>query len=268
MAEILSGAIGTGISRRARGVIDERSAVRMRHYSAEQGTIDRMGSSVESIASRAGGTGARVPLTPAGIQPDVTDKRLLRGARTRGTVLRRAVDIASLEGLDGVSFGRLAVDTGLSKAGIQTLFKTKETLQLATVEFAREMFIDAVIRPARAAPAGIARLRALLDHWVVYAETPLFAGGCFRVANLAEFDSRPGPVHDALFHDQREWREVIATELRKAVASGEVVGLDIDLTVFQIDALLCAANTALQSGDTEAVGKARRIIDGLLATSR
>ncbi|WP_326655914.1 TetR/AcrR family transcriptional regulator [Streptomyces sp. NBC_00385] len=181
-------------------------------------------------------------------------------------MLRRAVDIASLEGLGGVSFGRLAVDTGLSKAGIQTLFRTKETLQLATVEFAREMFIDAVIRPARTAPAGIARLRALLDRWVVYAETPLFAGGCFRVANLAEFDSRAGPVHDALFHDQREWREVLAAELRKAVESGELAGLDVELTVFQIDALLCAANTALQSGDAEAVGKARRIIDGLMTT--
>lgn len=227
-----------------------------------------MGSSGESIASRTGGAGSCVSLASEGIQSEVTDKRLLRGARTRRTVLLRAVDIASLEGLGGVSFGRLAVDTGLSKAGIQTLFKTKEALQLATVEFAREMFIGAVIRPARAAPAGVARLRALLDRWVIYAETPLFAGGCFRVANLAEFDSRPGPVHDALFHDQREWREVIATELRKAVESGEVAGLDVELTVFQIDALLCAANTGLQSGDAEAVGKARRIIDGLLETSR
>jgi AcrR family transcriptional regulator len=227
-----------------------------------------MGSAAESIGSRVGDTGSRVPLSPEGIQPEITDKRLLRGAQTRKTVLRRAVDIASLEGLGGVSFGRLAVDTGLSKAGIQTLFKTKETLQLAAVEFAREMFIGAVIRPARAAPAGVARLCALLDHWAVYAETPLFAGGCFRVANLAEFDSRPGPVHDALFHDQREWREVIATELRQAVDRGDVAELDVELTVFQIDALLCAANTALQSGDTEAVSKARRIIDGLLAAPR
>lgn len=235
----------------------------------EQATIDRTGSAEEPTSSRAGEAASRLShLASEGIQSEVTDKRLLRGARTRGTVLRRAVDIASLEGLGGVSFGRLAADTGHSKAGIQTLFKTKESLQLATVEFAREMFIDAVIRPARTAPAGIPRLRALLDHWVVYAETPLFEGGCFRVANLAEFDSREGPVHDALFHDQREWREVIATELRKAVESGEVAELDVELTVFQIDALLCAANTALQSGDAEAVGKARHIIDGLLEAPR
>jgi AcrR family transcriptional regulator len=180
-------------------------------------------------------------------------------------VLRQAVDIASLEGLGGVSFGRLAVDTGLSKAGIQTLFKTKEALQLAAVEFAREMFIDAVIRPASPAPHGVARLRALLDHWIVYAETPLFAGGCFRAANLAEFDSRQGPVRDALFRDQEEWREVIATELRHAADAGEIAERDVDLAVFQIDALLCAANTALRTGDEDAVNKVRRIVDGLLA---
>ncbi|MEV0782522.1 hypothetical protein AB0I52_05945 [Streptomyces sp. NPDC050423] len=102
----------------------------------------------------------------------------------------------------------------------------------------------------------------------MYAETPLFAGGCFRVANPAEFDSRPGPVHDALFHDQQEWREVIAAELRHALDSGEIAELDVELTVFQIDALLCAANTSLQAGDVGAVSKARRVIGGLLAAPR
>lgn len=196
---------------------------------------------------------------------DVTDKRFLRGARTRKVVLQRAVDIASLDGLEGISFGRLATDTGLSKAGIQTLFKTKEALQLAVIDYAREMFVDNVIRPARSAPRGVPRLRALLDEWVAYASTPLFEGGCFRAANLAEFDSRTGPVHDALFRDQQEWLEVIAGELRHAIDIGEIADLDVELAVFQIDALLCAANTALRLGDDSAVGKVRRIIEGLLA---
>ncbi|MFE2528463.1 TetR/AcrR family transcriptional regulator [Streptomyces sp. NPDC059382] len=225
-----------------------------------------MGSATEPVTSPSSGPGSSALLPQE--QTEVTDKRLLRGARTRKIVLRQAVDVASLEGLGSVSFGRLALDTGLSKAGIQTLFKTKEILQLSAVEFARGLFIDAVIRPAKSAPHGVARLRALLDHWIVYAETPLFAGGCFRAANLAEFDSRPGPVRDALFHDQREWREVIAVELRHAVESGEIAELDIELSVFQIDALLCAANTAFQTGDAEAVGKARRIIEGLLVPPR
>lgn len=195
---------------------------------------------------------------------DVIDKRLLRGARTRKLVLKRAVDIASLDGLEGVSFGRLAADTGLSKAGIQTLFKTKETLQLAAVDYAREIFVDNVVQPARSAPRGVARLRALLDQWVVYVSTPVCEGGCFRAANLAAFDSRTGPVHDALFRDQRAWLDVLSGELRYAVDIGEIADLDVELATFQIDALLCAANTALRTGDDTAVDKVRRIISGLL----
>lgn len=103
---------------------------------------------------------------------EITDKRLLRGARTRQIVLGRAVDIASLENLESLSFGRLAMDVGLSKAGIQTLFRTKETLQLATVDHARRMFIDAVVRPAQSKPHGAQRLRELIDRWIDYAEAP------------------------------------------------------------------------------------------------
>ncbi|MFD0392323.1 TetR/AcrR family transcriptional regulator [Streptomyces nogalater] len=194
----------------------------------------------------------------------ITDKRLLKGARTRETALRRAVDIASLDGLDDVSFGRLATDTGMSKAGIQTLFRSKEVLQLATIEYAREMFIDAVIRPARDAAPGAARLRSLIEHWIAYASTPLFEGGCFRVANMARFDSRPGPIRDALLRHQREWLDTIGKELRGAVGSHEIAELDIDLAVFQIDSVLCAANTALRLGDEDVVAKVRRTVDDLL----
>ncbi|URN13537.1 TetR/AcrR family transcriptional regulator [Streptomyces radiopugnans] len=194
----------------------------------------------------------------------ITDKRLLRGARTRETVLRRAVDIASLEGLDNVSFGRLATDTGMSKAGIQTLFRTKETLQLATLGHARDMFIDAVIRPSRTAPPGVERLRSLVEHWITYAETPLFEGGCLLVANIAHFDSKPGPIRDALFRNQQEWLDTIERELRYAVACHEITEIDVDLAVFQIDAALRAANTALRLGDDDVVAKVRRTVENLL----
>jgi len=198
-------------------------------------------------------------------EAEITDRRLLRGARTRQIVLRRAVDLASLEGLVGLSFGRLASDTGLSKAGVQTMFKTKEILQVATVDHAREMFIDAVINPIRSTGHGVPRLRAMVDRWIVYAETPLFEGGCFRAANLADYDSRPGPVRDALFRDRDEWLAFIAGEVRHAVVAGEIPDTDPDLTAFVVDAVLCAANTALRAGDPEVTDKIRRFVDATLA---
>ncbi|WP_378738528.1 TetR/AcrR family transcriptional regulator [Nocardia brasiliensis] len=195
---------------------------------------------------------------------EITDKRLLRGAKTRQTVLRHAVDIASLDGLAGLSFGGLATEAGLSKAGIQTLFKTKEALQLAAIDYAREMFVEAVIEPARCAPRGVARLRALIESWLAYAEGPLFAGGCFWVANAPEQDSRPGPVRDAVFRDRRAWVHTLERELRHAVTAGEIAELDAGLAAFQIDAVLCATNTALRIGDEAAMHRARRIVEGFL----
>ena len=47
----------------------------------------------------------------------------------------------------------------MSKSGLYAHFGSKEELQLATVETAREIFDEMVVDPARAAPPGLARLR-------------------------------------------------------------------------------------------------------------
>ncbi|QKV97478.1 TetR/AcrR family transcriptional regulator [Streptomyces sp. NA02950] len=198
----------------------------------------------------------------------MADQRLVRGARARRRIARHAVDIASLEGLDGLSIGRLAADLGLSKSGIQTLFKTKENVQLAAAESAREAFVEAVIRPAQVAPPGAARLRALTERWISYAETPLFAGGCFWAANLPGFDSRPGRIRDVLLLHRRTWLALLSGELRHAVDTAEIAELDPELTAFQVDAVLTAVNTALRLGDPDAVSKARRVVDGFLTPRR
>jgi AcrR family transcriptional regulator len=192
------------------------------------------------------------------------DRRLLRGARSRQAILRHAVDVASLDGLDGLSFGRLATDLGLSKSGIQTLFGTKQKLQAAAVRTAAEVFEEAVIRPTRTQPQGAARLRALIDRWIAYAEEPLFPGGCFWAANLPVFDSRPGPVGERLARQQHAWRALIAAELRHAVDAEEIRALDTDLTAFQIEAVLTATNTALRLGEPNAVDRLRRVTQQFL----
>ena len=122
-----------------------------------------------------------------------------------------------------------------------------------------------VIRPALATPHGAARLRALIDRWIGYAEAPLFPGGCFWAANLADFDSRPGQVRDTLIGHQRDWRRLIAAELRHAADTGDIADLDADLVAFQIDAVLIAANTALRLGDSAAMDKVRRVVERFLA---
>ncbi|HEX6361006.1 TetR family transcriptional regulator C-terminal domain-containing protein [Actinophytocola sp.] len=193
-----------------------------------------------------------------------TDGRLLRGARSRQTILKHAVDLASHDGLFGLSFGRLASDLEVGKSSVQTLFGSKQKLLLETIETAAAAFQDAVVKPALQAPRGLTRLRAMIDAWIVYAEEPLFYGGCFWAANLADFDDRPGPVHDALFRHRRAWRDGLTAEVRHAIDSGDLTDRDPDLTSFQLEAVLLATNTALRLGEKGAVWRARYAIDALL----
>ena len=126
--------------------------------------------------------------------------QMIRAAESR---LSAALDEASRgrSSSSSLLLRQLATDLGISKSGVQALFGSKENLQLAAVEVARETFLAEVVGPASAAPRGLARLRALVESWISYAESPLYPGGCFRAANLPEFDSRPGPVRDALARD-------------------------------------------------------------------
>jgi AcrR family transcriptional regulator len=58
----------------------------------------------------------------------IYDGRLRRGAKRRAAVRVHAVEVASAEGLEGVTIGRLAVDLGISKGHLTELFPSKQAL--------------------------------------------------------------------------------------------------------------------------------------------
>lgn len=171
------------------------------------------------------------------------DRRRLRGDASRRAILRRAVDEASLVGLDGLTIGSLAADIGISKSNVATLFGSKLDLQLATIEAAREIFIDAVIVPGLAAPHGLARLWAIVDAWLVYSESRIFAGGCFFRAVSADASSKDDAARALLVEIDNEWAEFLTRAVRESAA--ELPGLalaDAETLAFEITALLDAAN--------------------------
>ena len=65
------------------------------------------------------------------IAEEVQDGRKLRGDRTKRAILAKAVDLASVEGLEGLSIGRLASELGVSKSGLFAHFGSKLELQMA-----------------------------------------------------------------------------------------------------------------------------------------
>ena len=133
----------------------------------------------------------------------------MKGERTRQSILDRAVDLASIEGLGGLTIGRLAEELGMSKSGLFAHFGSKEELQLATIESARERFIEHAFRPALKAERGYPRLMAIARAWLAYVKREVFPGGCFFAAASFEFDGRPGLVRDAIASMMNTWIESI-----------------------------------------------------------
>ena len=181
-----------------------------------------------------------------------------KGATTRAAILERAVDLASVEGLEGLTIGRLAAELKMSKSGLFAHFGSKQELQLATVAAAAERFRTAVVEPALAAPRGAPRLRAMAEGY--FDHIALYSGGCFWGATSAEYDDRPGPVRDAIATALDAWLAALTAN------AGDAGGADPDRFAFEVYAVVMAANARYRlSGDERVFGYARDALARLTA---
>jgi AcrR family transcriptional regulator len=193
--------------------------------------------------------------------------RRAKANRTRAEILSVAVDIASAEGLEGLSIGRLATELRMSKTGIFAHFGSKEHLQLATVGAAKQIFLEQVVKPGLTAPRGLPRLRVMLESWLGYVERIVFRGGCFFAAASAEFDSRPGKVRDEIALLTRAWLNALQAEVafarRKKQMKASVVSSQL---AFELHAYVQEANWAFKLfDDKSAFLRARQAIAERLA---
>jgi AcrR family transcriptional regulator len=185
------------------------------------------------------------------------DPQPAKGARTRASILDRAVDLASAEGLEGLTIGRLASDLRMSKSGLFGHFGSKQELQLATVGAAAERFTARVIEPALELPDGAPRLRAMAERYLDQLQD--YSGGCFWAATSAEYDDRPGPVRDAIAAALDAW-------LRELERQARIAGVeDPERFAFELFSLVMGANWRYRlSGDPQVFAYARGAIDRLL----
>jgi len=182
-----------------------------------------------------------------------------RGAATRAAILELAVDLASAEGLEGVTIGRLAADLEMSKSGLFAHFGSKQELQLAAVDMAARRFAAAVIEPALTAPEGAPRLRSIADAYLAHLDRDAYSGGCFWAATSVEYDDRPGPVRDAIAAALDAWLGELERQARIAEATEPAQ------FAFELYAVVMAANSRYRlSGDRAAFEHARQAIDRLL----
>jgi AcrR family transcriptional regulator len=187
------------------------------------------------------------------------DGRLLRGDQTRRSVLRRSVDIASVDGLEGLSIGRLATELGISKSGLFAHFGSKEELQLATIDAAQAIFEELVIEPAEAEPAGVPRLRAYVERFLDHVEEGVFPGGCFFISAMGELDAQPGPVRDGAMAFSGHWMELLAGQVAAAQAAGDLdPAADPAQLAFELNAYMVLGNMQfVATGDPSALQRVR-----------
>lgn len=166
------------------------------------------------------------------------------GVRTRSAIVRAAADLASAEGLDGLSIGRLASELAMSKSGLIAHFGSKQDLQLAAIEEARQRYVQEVIAPALGTDSGITRLHALCEAFLSYIERRVFPGGCFFASAMAEFDGKaPGPVRDRIAECQREWMNTLERAAQEAKARKQLpLSSDPQQLAFELEGALLTAN--------------------------
>jgi AcrR family transcriptional regulator len=190
-----------------------------------------------------------------------------KGEETRQAILTRAFEIAKMVGLSGLSIGRLAEETGLSKSGLFAHFGSKEALEVAVVEEGARQFVQFVRAPALRRPRGEPRIRALFDRWILWGQQP---GGCFFVGAIAELDDRSGPPRDALVQTCKDWLDTLATAARITVNEGHFRSdLDPDQFAFEVYSIMLGFHAYQKFlREPASLDRARGSLDRLLAGAR
>ena len=184
------------------------------------------------------------------------------GERTRSAILRAAVSLATVEGLEGLSIGHLAAAIGMSKSGLYAHFGSKQELQLAAVEEAERIFDDEIIQPALAARPGVAQLAAVCEAYLGYLQRRVFPGGCFFAVTALEMGTRPGPVRERVAAMQSWFAALLRGFAATALEQHELPAReDPDRLAFELHAILLAADAKfVLQDDPTVLDLARQVV--------
>jgi AcrR family transcriptional regulator len=193
-----------------------------------------------------------------------------KGDATRSRIVETALRAASVDGIEGITLGKVAADVGMSKSGLFAHFESKQALQVDVLNAAAEKFGEVVVAPALSAPRGEPRLRALFANWLEWEQHESLPGGCVFMHAAAELDDRPGPARDALVAQQQKWLEMLAKAVRMTIDAGHFrTDVDPDLFAFQLFGIVLGYyHSARLLRDTAAKSRALGAFDVLVSAAR
>jgi AcrR family transcriptional regulator len=181
------------------------------------------------------------------------------GLASRRAILTAAAGLATTRGLEGLSIGELAQHIGMSKSGLYAHFKSKEELELATIETAAAIFENDVIRTVPESPGGLARVEALTEAFLAHLARRVFPGGCFFATVAAQLAAQPGRPRDRVMQLQQEWVAQFSNALRQARDAHDLPrDADLDQLAFEVTAMMFRANFAwIMTEDERVLDRAR-----------
>lgn len=169
-----------------------------------------------------------------------TTKLKRKGELTRAAILDTALELASRDGLEGLTIGLLAEKMSMSKSGVFAHFGSREDLQIDVLKLYHHNFEQEVFFPSMKEPRGLPRLRSLFKYWVKLV-TMEIASGCIYISGAVEYDDRPGPIRDALANMVQIWQNSLLRCVQMAIDMGHLsADTDAQLMVFEMYGLILA----------------------------
>jgi AcrR family transcriptional regulator len=190
-----------------------------------------------------------------------------KGEQTRAAIVDAALEMASRDGLEGLTIGALAERMHMSKSGVFAHFGSREDLQIAVLKQYERRFVDEVLLPALKERRGLPRLRAILHTWL--ARTALEAtSGCIYISGATEYDDRPGAVREELVAMIRSWQRELTRAIQQTVDAGDLApDLDVEELAFQLYGIvLVLHHEARLMRNPEAAARAGRSFERLIAS--
>lgn len=185
-------------------------------------------------------------------------------------LLDRGLRLLSQAGLNGVTLGRLAQQVGMSKSGVFAHFTSIADVQIALLDYSAQFAAPRVIEPALRQPAGLPRLKALVQNWLGWAGRAGLPGGCPLAAAMFELDDVDSPVRDKVLQMEASWRELLAQLVREAIDASQLrADLDVDQFVWELCGIYLSHHVATRFvRDPSADARGQTAFEALLERAR
>jgi AcrR family transcriptional regulator len=163
-----------------------------------------------------------------------------KGEQTRAAILDVALELASRNGLEGLTIGLLADRMSMSKSGVFAHFGSREDLQLEVLKLYHHRFEQEVFFPSVKEARGLPRLVAMFERWVRRVSVEI-ASGCIYISGAVEYDDRPGPIREELVSMVRAWQGALLRCVQQCIDCGDLkTDTDAQQLVYEMYGLILA----------------------------